>query len=93
MAKKNFGDLTAREILPLAVQLEEEDSRRYSAFGASLQVMVGGALVFCIGILIGSPSATTIFCRISFDGRGWLSTKFALRTKSPWTLPESLRIS
>jgi rubrerythrin len=32
MAKRNFKDLTEREILALAIQQEEEDSRVYSDF-------------------------------------------------------------
>jgi rubrerythrin len=37
MAKKNFKDLTEREILALAVQLEEEDSRIYGDFADGLR--------------------------------------------------------
>lgn len=37
MAKKNFGDLTEREILALAIQLEEEDSRVYGDFAEGLR--------------------------------------------------------
>jgi rubrerythrin len=37
MAKKNFKDLTEREILALAIQLEEEDSRVYADFAEGLQ--------------------------------------------------------
>ncbi|HXA55834.1 MAG TPA: ferritin family protein [Candidatus Acidoferrum sp.] len=37
MPKKNFKDLTEREILALAVQLEEEDSRIYGDFADGLR--------------------------------------------------------
>lgn len=37
MAKKNFKDLTEREILALAIQLEEEDSRVYADFAEGLE--------------------------------------------------------
>jgi erythrin-vacuolar iron transport family protein len=37
MAKKNFKDLTEREILALAIQLEEEDSRVYAEFADGLR--------------------------------------------------------
>lgn len=37
MAKKNFKDLTEREILALAIQLEEEDSRVYGDFADGLR--------------------------------------------------------
>ena len=37
MAKKNFKDLTEREILALAIQQEEEDSRVYSDFAEGLR--------------------------------------------------------
>ena len=37
MAKKRFKDLTEREILALAVQLEEEDSRVYADFAEGLR--------------------------------------------------------
>lgn len=37
MAKKNFKDLTEREILALAIQLEEEDSRVYADFAEGLR--------------------------------------------------------
>ncbi len=37
MAKKNFKDLTEREILALAIQLEEEDSRIYGDFADGLR--------------------------------------------------------
>jgi len=37
MAKKNFKDLTDREILALAIQQEEEDSRVYSDFAEGLR--------------------------------------------------------
>ena len=37
MAKKNFKDLTDREILALAIQQEEEDSRVYSDFAEELR--------------------------------------------------------
>ena len=37
MAKKNFRDLTEREILALAIQLEEEDSRVYGDFADGLR--------------------------------------------------------
>lgn len=37
MAKKNFKDLTEREILALAIQLEEEDSRVYGDFAEGLR--------------------------------------------------------
>jgi rubrerythrin len=37
MAKKSFRDLTEREILALAIQLEEEDSRVYSDFAEGLR--------------------------------------------------------
>jgi len=37
MAKKNFKDLTEREILALAIQLEEEDSRVYGDFAEGLE--------------------------------------------------------
>jgi len=37
MAKKNFRDLTEREILALAIQLEEEDSRVYADFAEGLR--------------------------------------------------------
>jgi len=37
MAKKNFKDLSEREILALAVQLEEEDSRIYGDFADGLR--------------------------------------------------------
>jgi hypothetical protein len=70
MAKEELGELTEGEMLALAVHREEENRRGYCAFGASLQVQVGGALVFCVGILIGSPSTATGFCRISFDVPG-----------------------
>lgn len=36
MPKKNFKDLTEREILALAIQLEEEDSRVYADFAEGL---------------------------------------------------------
>jgi hypothetical protein len=65
--KRRFRDLTAPEVLALAVSLEEEDARifqefawirkRYmeSPFATSLiQVVVGGLLVFLAEILIGS---------------------------------------
>jgi rubrerythrin len=39
MAKKNFKDLTEREILALAVQIEEEDSRIYGDFADGLREM------------------------------------------------------
>lgn len=37
MARKNFKDLTEREILALAIQLEEEDSRIYADFAEGLR--------------------------------------------------------
>ncbi len=37
MAKKNFKDLTEREILALAIQLEEEDGRVYADFADGLR--------------------------------------------------------
>jgi erythrin-vacuolar iron transport family protein len=37
MAKKSFKDLTEREILALAIQLEEEDSRVYADFAEGLR--------------------------------------------------------
>jgi len=37
MAKKSFGELTEREILALAIQLEEEDSRVYGDFAEGLR--------------------------------------------------------
>jgi len=37
MAKKSFRDLTEREILALAIQLEEEDSRVYADFADGLR--------------------------------------------------------
>ena len=37
MAKKRFKDLTEREILALAIQLEEEDSRVYADFADGLR--------------------------------------------------------
>lgn len=37
MANKNFKDLTEREILALAIQLEEEDSRVYGDFAEGLR--------------------------------------------------------
>lgn len=37
MARKNFKDLTEREILALAIQLEEEDSRIYGDFADGLR--------------------------------------------------------
>jgi len=37
MAKKSFKDLTEREILALAIQLEEEDSRVYGDFAEGLR--------------------------------------------------------
>jgi rubrerythrin len=37
MAKKNFKDLSEREILALAIQLEEEDSRVYGDFADGLR--------------------------------------------------------
>ncbi|MGC1830093.1 MAG: iron exporter MbfA [Candidatus Acidiferrales bacterium] len=37
MAKKSFRDLTEREILALAIQLEEEDSRVYGEFAEALR--------------------------------------------------------
>ncbi|HXX18031.1 MAG TPA: ferritin family protein [Candidatus Acidoferrum sp.] len=37
MAKKNFKDLSEREILALAIQLEEEDSRVYADFADGLR--------------------------------------------------------
>jgi len=37
MAKKRFKDLTEREILALAIQLEEEDSRVYADFAEGLR--------------------------------------------------------
>lgn len=37
MAKKNFKDLTEQEILALAIQLEEEDSRVYADFAEGLR--------------------------------------------------------
>jgi erythrin-vacuolar iron transport family protein len=37
MAKKSFNDLTEREILALAIQLEEEDSRVYGDFAEGLR--------------------------------------------------------
>jgi len=37
MPKKNFKDLTEREILALAIQLEEEDSRVYADFAEGLR--------------------------------------------------------
>ena len=37
MAKKNFKDLTEQEILALAIQLEEEDSRVYGDFAEGLK--------------------------------------------------------
>jgi len=37
MAKKSFKDLTEREILALAIQLEEEDSRVYAEFAEGLR--------------------------------------------------------
>lgn len=37
MPKKNFKDLTEREILALAIQLEEEDSRVYADFSDGLR--------------------------------------------------------
>jgi erythrin-vacuolar iron transport family protein len=37
MAKKSFKDLTEREILALAIQLEEEDSRVYADFSDGLK--------------------------------------------------------
>lgn len=37
MPKKNFKDLTEREILALAIRLEEEDSRIYGDFADGLR--------------------------------------------------------
>ena len=37
MAKKSFGELSEREILALAIQLEEEDSRVYGDFAEGLR--------------------------------------------------------
>src|ERR1700758_1445246 len=37
MAKKNFKDLSEREILALAIQLEEEDSRVYADLAEGLK--------------------------------------------------------
>ena len=37
MAKKNFNDLTEKEILALAIQLEEEDGRVYGDFAEGLR--------------------------------------------------------
>lgn len=37
MPKKNFGELSEKEILALAIQLEEEDSRVYSDFAEGLR--------------------------------------------------------
>jgi len=37
MAKKSFGDLNEQEILALAIQLEEEDSRVYADFAEGLR--------------------------------------------------------
>jgi hypothetical protein len=39
MAKKSFSGLTEREILALAIQLEEEDSRVYGDFAEGLREM------------------------------------------------------
>lgn len=47
MAKKNFKDLSEREILALAIQLEEEDSRVYGDFAEGLrETYPGTAKVF-----------------------------------------------
>ena len=47
MPKKNFKDLTEREILALAIQLEEEDSRVYADFAEGLnETYPGTAKVF-----------------------------------------------
>ena len=37
MAKKKFKDLTDQEILALAIQMEEEDSRVYGDFADGLR--------------------------------------------------------
>ena len=37
MAKKNFKDLTEREILAVAIQAEEEDARVYADFAEGLR--------------------------------------------------------
>jgi uncharacterized protein involved in propanediol utilization len=51
MARK-FKELSEREILSLAISLEEEDGRIYS-HSAAFQVVVGGVLAFFSGVLIG----------------------------------------
>jgi hypothetical protein len=64
---KTFKDLTIRQVLACAIRSEEEDGHRrrlISLFrerymdtpllSASFQVIVGGVLVFLVGILIGS---------------------------------------
>jgi len=56
---KNFDTLSEREILALAISLEEEDERVYSDFAEGLKQdfpasASGGALVFGTGVLIGS---------------------------------------
>jgi len=52
---KNFKDLSEQEILALAISLEETDARMDTPFlRAAFQVIVGGVLVFLVGIWIGS---------------------------------------
>lgn len=61
---KNFDELSEKEILALAISLEEDDERIYADFAegfrqdfpatAAVQVALGGAIVFATGVAIGS---------------------------------------
>ena len=52
---KNFKDLAEQESLALAISLEETDARMGTPFlRTAFQVIVGGVLVFLVGIWIGS---------------------------------------
>ena len=61
---KNFDELSEKEILALAISLEEDDERIYEDFAegfrrelpalAGIRVVPGGAIVFAAGVAIGS---------------------------------------
>lgn len=61
---KNFDELSEKEILALAISLEEDDERIYADFVegfpqelpalAGIRVVPGGPIVFVSGVAIGS---------------------------------------
>lgn len=61
---KNFDELSEKEILALAISLEEDDERFYADFAegfrqelpalAGIKVVSGGPIVFATGVAIGS---------------------------------------